>query len=301
MGYWDDKPINVASDTALIIEGGGMRCTYTAGVITAMMEAEIHFPHVYGVSAGASISGNYVMGDFDYMYGSFAGLGGQKETGGWDSWLAGKGYFNVENIYQPGIMPGGAGPFKFADFKANPTKMTIQTFERDTGRTIVFTKDRDFTTPARTMKCIQASSTMPIMMPSPEIDGVHYYDGGLGRDYGILLHQAMSDGYKKFFIVHSRPQGYRREPVKNEALYKAFFWKYPLVAKAIIGRTEPYNALLDEIAELNRQGVAHSVFAENITISSGTLDRAELDRNFEMGLAQGRRQVPEWKQWLGIE
>ena len=39
--------------TGLVIEGGGVRGIYAAGVLDAFMEAELHFDGVIGVSAGA--------------------------------------------------------------------------------------------------------------------------------------------------------------------------------------------------------------------------------------------------------
>ena len=37
----------------LILEGGGMRGLYTAGVLDAFLDKEVEFSSVYGVSAGA--------------------------------------------------------------------------------------------------------------------------------------------------------------------------------------------------------------------------------------------------------
>lgn len=47
-------------DVALIFEGGGMRASYTAGVVTTLLERKLSFPKVYGISAGASHTVNYV-------------------------------------------------------------------------------------------------------------------------------------------------------------------------------------------------------------------------------------------------
>ena len=58
--------------------------------------------------------------------------------------------------------------------------------------------------------------------------------------------------------------------------------------------------MLDEIDELNAQGRAYSVFAEDITCSSGTLDHDLLQRNYEAAYAQGQRQVDDWKSWLNV-
>lgn len=41
------------SETGLVLEGGGMRGVYTAGVLEYFLEQDLSFPYVIGVSAGA--------------------------------------------------------------------------------------------------------------------------------------------------------------------------------------------------------------------------------------------------------
>ena len=43
----------------LVLEGGGMRGLYTAGVLDVLMEEEIEFDGLVGVSAGAVFGCNY--------------------------------------------------------------------------------------------------------------------------------------------------------------------------------------------------------------------------------------------------
>ena len=52
-------------DVALVFEGGGMRASYTAGVVTTLLERKLSFPKVYGISAGASHTVNYVSCDIE--------------------------------------------------------------------------------------------------------------------------------------------------------------------------------------------------------------------------------------------
>lgn len=45
--------------TGLVLEGGGMRCTFTAGVLDYFMDKGIYFPYTIGVSAGATTGISY--------------------------------------------------------------------------------------------------------------------------------------------------------------------------------------------------------------------------------------------------
>ena len=49
----------MAMKTGLVLEGGGMRGLFTAGVIDVMMEHGIRFDGIVGVSAGATFGCNY--------------------------------------------------------------------------------------------------------------------------------------------------------------------------------------------------------------------------------------------------
>src|SRR3954451_4863103 len=44
----------------LVLEGGGMRGVYTAGVLEYFMEQDLYFPYVVGVSAGACNAVSYI-------------------------------------------------------------------------------------------------------------------------------------------------------------------------------------------------------------------------------------------------
>ncbi len=46
--------------TALILEGGGMRGIFSAGVVDFFLEKDLHFPYVIGTSMGACNGASYV-------------------------------------------------------------------------------------------------------------------------------------------------------------------------------------------------------------------------------------------------
>ena len=45
--------MQITQHTGLVLEGGGMRGVFTAGVLDALMKNEVYFPYVVAVSAGA--------------------------------------------------------------------------------------------------------------------------------------------------------------------------------------------------------------------------------------------------------
>ncbi|MBN1632219.1 MAG: patatin-like phospholipase family protein [Thermoleophilia bacterium] len=51
-----------ASRVGLVLEGGGMRGAYTAGVLDAFLDHDAVFDYVIGASAGANAGSDYLVG-----------------------------------------------------------------------------------------------------------------------------------------------------------------------------------------------------------------------------------------------
>ena len=292
---------NNVFDTALIFEGGGMRASYTCAVANVLIENEIFFDNVYGLSAGASNTVNYVSRDTDRIRRSFVELVNDPNFGGVDTFLQHKGYFSADYIYREAGMPGAFLPFDFETFCANPAKVTIESFNRDTGESVYWTKD-DMPELEDLMVRVRASSTLPIVMPAPKIDGQHYYDGGLGEGAGFLLPRAQRDGFEKFFIIRTRPKDYRKQIPHgpSSTFMNRTLWGRPHVVKALNDRWWKYNRLCDEIEQLEAEGKAYVFYAKDIAVSSGETDFEKLDESYKAGYAQALEELPKMKKFLGL-
>ena len=79
----DHNKLNVnINDVALIFEGGGMRASYTAGAVVTLLENNLNFGDIYGISAGSSHTVNYVSRDAVRAKMSFVDLVDDPEFGG---------------------------------------------------------------------------------------------------------------------------------------------------------------------------------------------------------------------------
>lgn len=286
-------------DIALIFEGGGMRVSYTAAVANTLLEQGFYFDNVYGLSAGASNSVNYLSRDADRVKRSFVDLVDMEDFGGMGSLLMHKGMFNARKIYQEACKPGGFLPFDFQTFSANPAKCTISSFERDTGQSVYWTK-RDLSTLDDIMVRVRASSTLPLLMPPPKVDGKRYYDGGLGEGSGFMLPKAKRDGFTRFFIVRTRPKAYRKRPPQGMTsnVANAMLWRRPHVRKALAERADAYNAQCEEIERLEASGAAYVFYAEGMSVESGTTDKAALQASYDAGWEQAHRELPAMRAFL---
>lgn len=282
-------------DTALIFEGGGMRASYTAGVVNVLLENELYFDYVAGISAGASHSVNYLSRDILRSKRCFTDIVKDANFGGKRYMLSGKGYFNAHWIYEQIGLPTGILPFDFDKFQSNPAKMRIGSLERQSGK-VVYWKNEEMRNLTDLMQKVRTSSTIPFFMPPIAIGGKVYVDGGLAG--GIALDIAKAEGYKKFFIVRTRTKAYRKEPLKHEKLLKLYFRKYPEMLRAMLKRYEKYNAVLDEIDELEQAGKAYVFTPKTMPVDSMERNYDKLIKSYEAGYRQAQDELPRWIQFL---
>ncbi len=289
---------NNITDTALIFEGGGMRASCTSGFLNTLLENGLYFNYVAGISAGASNTVNYLSRDTERAKKSFVDLVLEPEFGGGRSFIKGEGYFRAHYIYEETHYPDAALPFDFETFMANPAQVRFGAFEMDSGRVRYFTKD-DIRTVHDLVKIVRSSSTLPFFMLPTEFQGKTYLDGGLNGS--IALDIARQDGFNKFFVVLSRPKGFRKGPFKLPGLIKAFFRKHPHLVNAMLSSHEKYNQTLDELEELENEGRAFLVCPETMPVKNMETNYNKLQESYRLGYAQGRRDLPYWKKFLEVE
>ena len=248
---------------ALVFEGGGYRGAYTAGMVNLLLERGIFFDYACGISAGSSHTINYVSRD-QTIRDDFCGFA-------WDT------------------------------FCANPARLRIQAFDAASGESATFTK-QDMPDVWRMIDCVRASSTVPIAMKPLPIDGRTYFDGGLGTGAGLPLHLAEQDGHERFVMLATRPAGYRKHPVTpvQRAVFGRLLGRWPHVLEATLTRPERYNAELDRIAQIEREGRALVIRPDTMPVSNGTLDTAELQRAYVMGHEQLERELPRLLEFVGL-
>lgn len=237
-----------ANGTALILEGGGNRGVFTSGVLDCLMEHQIKFPYVAGVSAGACNAVDYVswqpgrtkkcmiLEDKENRYISL----GQT--------IRNKSLFDMDMIFDR--FPKEIFPFDFDTFFQSDIRCQLVVTDCLTGKARYMEEKRDA---ERLMRICRASSSIPAACPMVMLDGRPYLDGGVSDS--IPLFHAMKLGYKKDVVVLTRNLGYRKtKPGKSAAFYSAAFKKYPNLTRSLLNRYKVYNRTLDLVEKWEREG-----------------------------------------------
>ena len=164
-----------------------------------------------------------------------------------------------------------------------------------------FTKD-DMRTVEEVGRCVRASSTLPIIMPTVTIDGDTYVDGALGPNGGIPLDAPMRDGYRKFFVVLTRPRDFVKTPTKPGvcSALRLAFPRLPSIAEAVARRTVAYNAARRKLFQLEEQGRALIVTPGDLGIDKMEMNVDRLEDAYDAGVARARADLPRWEAFLGL-
>ncbi len=286
---------NNINDTALIFEGGGMRASYTAGILNTLLENDIYFNYVTGISAGSSHTVNYISRDKERAKKSFVDFVKDPNFGGWKSFFKGEGLFRAKYIYEEACLNDASLPFDFETFKKNPADLRIGAFNRRTGKLRYFTKN-DIEDISDLMKIVRCSSSMPFFMPPTYYREEYYVDGGVAG--GIPIDIAMKDGFEKFFVVLTREKGYKKGPKKHMRLMKILYREYPNLLKAMKKRHIIYNKTMEKLIRLEKEGKAYLVYPEEMPVDYKETDHEKLEHSYNLGYKQGKKEVDKWKEFL---
>ena len=233
-------------NTALVLEGGGLRGVFTCGVLDCFMEHGITFPFIVGVSAGACNGLSYMSGQ----------KGRAKKTN--IDLLDKYHYIGFKYLVKQGCImdykllfedfPNTVIPYNFDSYFQNPSRFVIVTTNCQTGQAEYF---EEKTSSERLMKIVRASSSLPFVSTITDVDGTPMLDGGIVDS--IPIQYALEQGYENIVVVLTRNKGYRKKPGSMKAA-KLFYRKYPALQKALSERNAVYNRTMDLIESLEDQG-----------------------------------------------
>lgn len=234
--------------TALVLEGGGLRGFYSAGVFEALMDAGVMFPYIIAVSAGAANVLSYVSGQSGRNRQVLEYCVQDKRYISKRNLIRNRSLFGMEFIFHE--VPGKYVVFDWESFYRQNIRLLTGALDCRTGKTVWFEKKEIHPD----LDPIIASCSIPILAPIRRFNGYELLDGGIADP--IPIEQSIADGNDFHVIVLTRNAGYRKKPFKQRWLLSTCFRRYPNLVEAILTRHEKYNRQLELCEELERQGRA---------------------------------------------
>ncbi|MCR4590292.1 MAG: patatin family protein [Lachnospiraceae bacterium] len=235
-------------DAALVLEGGGSRGVFTAGILDLFMERGLYFPYVIGVSAGACNALDYVSDQPGRSRDTFIVRDKSLRSISFKNFIKTGYFYNMDRPFHE--FPYKLFPFDFETFKNGGMKCEMVVTNVRTGRAEYLSeyKDND-----RILDICRASSTLPLMAPMVYLDGALYMDGGLSDS--IPYGRSIRLGYKKNVVILTREMGYRKKlKSKTNEIVRRVYKEEPVLVRACYKRPKVYNRQLDILERLEREG-----------------------------------------------
>ena len=272
----------ILGNLSLILEGGGMRGMFSAGVFDAFMEKELVFPHIAGVSAGACNILSYMSGQKGRTRRIIEDFVGDDRYCSVKNWLRTRSLFGFDFILND--IPRRLLPFDYEAFYDYPGRLEVGTTDCETGESIWYTQmdmGKNFTP-------VRASASLPFFAPVVHFDKRRLLDGALTDP--IPVDRGQRAGYDKFVIVLTRNKGYRKHRAVPSALVKLWYPHYPLLQQILAERPANYNKQLEAAEALAEQGKAVIIRPRQpLEIDRLDLDKQKLlalyDHGYDCGLA----------------
>lgn len=274
----------------LILEGGGMRGVYTAGVLDYFNERNLYFPYTIGVSAGACMGASYLSGQIGRNRKVNVGFVTDPRYISWGNLLKKRQLFGMDFIFDE--IPNQLVPFDYEAFFGRKEEYVIGTTDCETGETVYYKKEPGYDL----LNILRASSSLPFIAPIVEIGGRKLLDGGLSDP--IPLRKAESDGFGRNVLILTRNDDYRKTPNRTPWLLRRAYRAYPKLVETMLHRHKVYNETLDYIAEQENKG---NVFVirpqETLTVGRTERDPAKLDALYVQGYEDAKRLYPALMEW----
>lgn len=264
----------------LVVEGGGMKCAYSAAVLDRFLDDGIQFDYVIGVSAGSANAASYLGGQRGRNIRFYTDHIHEKNYFGPASLLKTGDLFGLDYIYSTLTNSTGADPLNWPGVLANPAQYEIVATNALTGLPRYFDKSE---VQQDDYQIIKASCALPAACRPRLIDGIPYYDGGVSDS--IPTGRALSQGCDRLVVILSKPRSYIKKPEGFRGVYSVLCHSYPKIIELLNKRHLNYTKSFDRVFELEAEGKA-LVFApsKNLPMSTFAMDEAENRRLYELGL-----------------
>lgn len=232
----------------LILEGGGMRGIYTAGVLDFFIERGLTFPNIYGVSAGACHMCSFASAQKGRAFAVNTDYLQDRRYCSLHSLITTGDLFGAKMCYD--TIPNELNLYDHEAFGRYPGKLYAVVTNCRTGQG-EYLPIHDM---AKDIVAVQASSSLPLLSRMVEIDGIPYLDGGIADS--IPLAASLAAGNRKNVVILTQAKGYRKKPNGAMALIRLRYRKYPRLVEALATRHERYNEALSLVESQESIGSA---------------------------------------------
>ena len=275
----------------LVLEGGGMRALFTAGVLDALLDVkELNIDGIVGVSAGALFGANYVSGQKERAIRYNKKYARDKRYMGLYSWIITGNAVNKEFAFYE--IPFKLDVFDQEKFKESKIDFHVVMTNIENGQAeYILIEDV-----LEQMEYLRATSALPFASKIIEINGKKYLDGGISDS--IPIDYCESLGYDKIILILTRPEDAHKND-KLSFLYKLVYRKYPNLVERLINMGKDYEIVLKKIKDLENKNKIFVIRPPQV-LKIGRLEKNEdkIQNVYDIGLNTGKKEIDNLLKYL---
>ncbi len=271
--------------TALVVEGGGMRGIFSAGVLDCFLEKKFDpFDMYLGVSAGACNLASHLGEQHGRNYRCYTDYMLRPDFFSLKKYLHGGHYMDLDWFWD---YTSKVEPLNIKCVAGKDFYMTVTNVQ--TGKAEYIRAEEQ-----TLLDVLKGSSAVPIMYRKfIKINGSEYTDGGVADP--IPIKEAYRQGARRIMVIRSQPADYNKESFVETKIIPFLFRRYPSLKKALSVREFNYNGLLDFIknppSDLDLTELCPAILHSGRT----TKGRELLDRDYNEGKRTGLSAIRKWK------
>ena len=272
--------------TGLVLEGGGLRALFTAGVMDVMLEHGVRFDGIVGVSAGATFGCNYKSGQAGRaLRYNLNFRNDPRYMGLWSLLTTGN---LVAPHFSYHTLPTRLDVFDREAYRQDPAEFHVVGTDVLTGEPVYHRIDE---MDGEGLEWLRASASMPIVSRPVPVGGRLLLDGGISDSIPLRYFQTL--GFARCVVILTQPKGFLKQRTRLMPLFHLLVRRYPAIVQAMGRRHEMYNAQLAYLEQQERQGNILLLYPQD-TLPIGRTEQRErkMRHVYAMGREAGQAALP---------
>lgn len=277
------------SKLGLVVEGGGVRAIYAAGVLDVLHDMCLPFSGVIGVSAGAIHGISFVSGQKGRSYHIYTRFCRDPRFFSFKTWLRTGNIVDNDFCYRQ--IPQELEPFDQKAFEASGMEFWTVSTNLETGKP-EYIRMRDC---FAEIDALIASASLPYVSKPVHYRGKLLLDGGCSDRVPLRAFQSM--GFDRNVVVLTHPEDHRVKD-RDAALVRLFYRKYPAFCRTFENSPQGYEKTQAYLKAEERKGTVFIIRPKApIPVSRLSHDPQAIIRAYEMGRRDAREVSKKLVSW----
>lgn len=277
------------SRLGLVVEGGGVRAIYAAGVLDVLHDMCLPFSGVIGVSAGAIHGISFVSGQKGRSYRIYTRFCRDPRFFSFRTWLRTSNIVDNDFCYRQ--IPQELEPFDQNAFEASGMEFWTVSTNLETGKP-EYIRMRDC---FAEIDALIASASLPYVSKPVHYRGKLLLDGGCSDR--VPLRAFQSRGFDRNVVVLTHPEDHRVKD-RDAALVRLFYRKYPAFCRTFENSPQDYEKTQAYLKAEEQKGTVFIIRPKApIPVSRLSHDPKAIIRAYEMGRRDAQEVSKKLVRW----